>query len=203
MTVVRVAESIDIAAPSGDVFSILTHPLRRLQLSPFWGTTQICEVSPEFPTPGSCFRSCPTAEGLEPHDASVTDLVPGRKFSYAFAGTIAQDVVWTVTDVRDGARLRYEESFEVPEGGEDGVTPDEFMRKVRQAIVRWLANIKRYAELHTTRTKRAVRWALDRYYLKLRPDQRNVINTVVAMHAISGIAGIMGIFAFGLTRLLG
>jgi hypothetical protein len=197
MTVVRVAESIDISAQRDDVFAIVTHPVRRLQLSPFWGTTQICEISPEFPARGSCFRSCPTTDGLEPHNASVTDFVPGQKFSYALEDSIAQDVVWMVQEVRGGVRLRYEESFEV-----DDAASDDFIREVRQAIVKWLTNIKRYAELHTSRTKRFARWALDRYYLKLRPDQRNVIVAVLAMQAISSIAGIMGIIAFGFTRLL-
>lgn len=197
MAVVRVAESVDIAAPLDAVFAIVTHGERRLQLSPFWGSTHICEVSPEFPEPGSCFRTCPTAEGLEPHDARVTAYELGRKFAYALDCGIAQDVVWTVQAAREDTRLRYEESFEV-----DDAAGEDFIRKVREAIVRWLANIKRYAELHTTPARRLARWSLDRFYLNLPPDQRNVVATILAMGAISSIAGVMSIVAFGFTRLL-
>ena len=196
MTIVGVAESVDISAPREAVFAIVTHRERRLQLSPMWGTVMVCDASPEYPQVGSCFHTCPTGEGMQPHDASVTACEPGRKFAYMLCDSLAQDVTWTLHEVRGGTRLRYEEAFEVDDqGGED------FIRKVREAIVKWLTNIKRYAELHTTRTRRLARWAVDRYYLNLRPDQRNVIATIVAMHVISGIAGIMAVIAFGFTRL--
>ena len=52
----KVTSLIDINAPCQDVFNTVVNLERRMQLSPLWGLSQVLEVGPNFPSPGSRYR---------------------------------------------------------------------------------------------------------------------------------------------------
>jgi hypothetical protein len=52
----KVTDLIDIEAPCEEVFAIIVDNARRMQLSPLWGSSELLEVSPDFPHNGSRYR---------------------------------------------------------------------------------------------------------------------------------------------------
>ncbi|MFZ5911887.1 MAG: hypothetical protein ACOYYU_17905 [Chloroflexota bacterium] len=52
----KVTDLIDIEAPCEEVFAIIVDSPRRMQLSPFWGASDLLGVSPDFPETGSKYR---------------------------------------------------------------------------------------------------------------------------------------------------
>lgn len=203
MVTVKVVEYVDIRAPREEVYATVLNPERRAQLSPLWGVVQIEAVSPNYPAVGSSWRARvqppqPTAHALDQKGPTVvvTTHTPGQRFGYRTAAGGKPLTLWAFLDIPAGARLIYEEEFSVEEE-----RAQEMAGQVRQVVRNWLRNIKRYSELRRTRFERLLRWLADRYYLKLRPDQRSLIATILAMHAIGGIASVMAIIAFGFTRL--
>lgn len=196
MDTVRVVEYVDIAAPRHEVFTTVTNCERRLQLCPLWGAIRLVSVSADYPAAGSRWLSAPAQETADVYPSIVTDYQPAQRFAY-YTATDGQAVVtWTFQDVAAGTRVIYQEEFAA-----DEAQVDEITAQVRQVVRDWLRNIKRYSELRRTRFERLLRWLADHYYLKLRPDQRNVIATILIMHFIGAIASVMAIVAFGFTRL--
>ena len=47
---------IDIKAPYQEVFDTVVNLERRMQLSPLWGLSELLEVAPNYPEPGSSYR---------------------------------------------------------------------------------------------------------------------------------------------------
>jgi hypothetical protein len=192
----KVVEWVDIEAPHEDVFRLVLDLKRRVQLSPLWGITEVESISPDFPQEGSSFRTKLVKGGEKHFDSVVAEYQAERKLSYRLDGDHPSLVSWTVLDRGKGARLIYEEKFQV----EDAHT-DEFRQSVREAVQKWLKNIQRYSELRTTRTHRLAKWFLDRYFLKLKADQRNVIAALLFMKAVSFIAFVMAALAYGVASL--
>jgi hypothetical protein len=191
MRTAKVVESVDIDAPRDHVFEILANYDRRLQLSPLWGTTEIEDVTPDFPHEGSGYHVKLTGdEGvIEEYDTIVTAFVPAQKFAYRLTAKRQPQATWTVQDVPRGTRLIYCEEFLVDEAGDE-----EFVQSVRQVVTGWLSNIKRYAELKDTWIHRPVKWVLDRYLLKLRVEQRRVILMLLLLQ----VATILSFIALGI-----
>jgi len=52
----KVTSLIDIKAPCQEVFETVVDLERRMQLSPLWGLSQVLDVAPNFPNPGSSYR---------------------------------------------------------------------------------------------------------------------------------------------------
>jgi carbon monoxide dehydrogenase subunit G len=52
----KVTEYIDIQAPRQEVFSLITHLERRLQLSPLWGVASVEAKNGNYPQVGSSYR---------------------------------------------------------------------------------------------------------------------------------------------------
>lgn len=200
MTTVKVVEYVDIRAPREEVYATVLHPERRAQLSPLWGVVQIEAVSPNYPAVGSGWRArmqpAPHAPAPDGPTVVVTTHTPGRRFGYRTAAGGEPLTQWAFLDIPTGARLIYEEEFSVEEAH-----AQEMAGQVRQVVRAWLGNIKRYSELRRTPFDRLLRWLADRFYLRLRPDQRSLIATILVLHAIGGIASVMAIIAFGFTRL--
>lgn len=196
MNMIRVVEHVDIAAPRHEVFEIVTHCERRLQLSPLWDAIRLTSVEATYPAVGSRWLSGPTQGSAPAYETVVTDCVAGQRFAYRTLADTQASVVWTFQDVAAGTRVIYQEDFFADEGRAAAME-----RQVRQVVRDWLLNIKRYSELRRNRFERLLRWLADRYYLSLRPDQRNVIATILFIHFVGAIASVMAIIAFGFTRL--
>ena len=127
----------------------------------------------------------------------VTALVPQRKFTYQLQVSLGTSVSWTLQDTPRGTRLVYAEEFL-----NDASDEDEFRQSVREVVRRWLANIKRYAELKEGSLDRLIKWFLDRYFLKLKPDQRTVILTILFMQFVGMISFVMAAIALGIASLI-
>jgi hypothetical protein len=92
--------------------------------------------------------------------------------------------------------VNYEEVF-----CDENVGDDKFLPAIRHAIREWLANIKRYNELRTSRGRRVVKWFLDKYYLNLRPDQRRVVQMLLFMQAIGLATFAIAVIGWGISSL--
>lgn len=116
----------------------------------------------------------------------VSHHEPPRKLSYYLNGDCQTIVTWTLQSIPRGTRLNYEEVFcDENTGGED------FLPTVRHVVHEWLANLKRYSELRDTRLKQFHRRLLDRFYLRLRPDQRRTVMLILFMQAFALISFVM------------
>lgn len=192
----QVVEWIDIQAPRHEIFEIITNLQRRLQLSPLWGVAKVERVDQNYPQEGSQYQTCIGENGNALFTTVITALVPLRKFSYCTLVDRETKVCWMLQDVVQGTRLTYVEEYCADEG--DG---EEFVQTMHKIIKDWLANIKRYAELRETRFQQLMRWLMDRYYLKMRPDQRRTVQAVLFMHAVGMISFVMAALAYGFATL--
>jgi uncharacterized protein YndB with AHSA1/START domain len=196
MAIVKVSEWVDIQAPREEVFALITDIKRRMQLSPLWGTAKITQQCGDYPAVGSGYM-VGLAEGQHPeYETVVTEYQPPSRFAYCLDVDMLTTVAWTVTQTPRGSRLTYTEEFQAP-----AENSEEFKQKVRKTIRDWLLNIQRYAELRESPGKRLIRWAVDRFYLNQRPDQRSTIVTVVFLQIVGLIAFIMAALSFGIARL--
>lgn len=126
----------------------------------------------------------------------VTAYEPPLLFRYSSMADCPIIVTWQCERIPLGTRLRYEEEFcDEVVGGED------FLPTLRQAIHEWLANIKRYSELKGGRG-RLIRWVLDHFYLKLRPDQRRLVLILGFMQAVGLISAILALLLWGVVNVL-
>jgi hypothetical protein len=196
MGVAKVVEWVDIEAPLPDVFHLVTNIKRRIQLSPLWGIIDIDCISDEFPQEGSQFRTRLAQDDVRMFDWAVTSYRDGAKLGYQQSGADTSRVTWVVQKCSKGTRLIYEEEFQVEDGQED-----EILKTAQETVKKWLKNIQRYSELHKTRAQRTVKWLLDRYFLKLNKDQRNVIVTLLFVKGVSIVAFAMAAIAYGISTL--
>jgi uncharacterized protein YndB with AHSA1/START domain len=199
MRLAKIVEWIDIEAPRHEVFRIITHRERRFQLSPLWGIAQVQDMTPDFPGEGSRYHVRYEVEGHETeHDAIVTDCVPDRKFAYRLEVERCSRSTWTVQESAQGTRVTYYEEFLVEED-----EAEHFVRTAHQIVRNWLTNLKRYAELRGTRPRRAAKWLVERFYLRLNREQRRTVLTILALHGVAFFSFVAAAVGFGLVSLLG
>lgn len=55
---------------------------------------------------------------------------------------------------------------------------------MRKIVCEWLDNIKRYAELRGGLGKRLLKWLVDRYFLRMTPEQRRAVVAVIALQGL-------------------
>jgi hypothetical protein len=194
MSTSKVVEYIDIAAPREEIFELILNLKRRMQLSPLWGFATLLDISPEFPQEGSSYRVKPNEGEHNEYVTIITEYQPLQKLAYRLTADTQTTVCWTVQEVAQGTRIIYEEEFLIGEEQDKEV----FVQSVKKIVSQWLKNIKNYSELRGSRTKRAIRWFLDRYFLKLRKDQRNVIITILFMQFVAMISFVMAAIALGI-----
>lgn len=194
----RVVEFVDIEAPQDEVFDLVLNLERRLQLSPLWGMANVESISPDYPEAGSSYHVRVEQGDKDEYDTIITDMVPNSKFAYRLTVDRGTEVCWTVQSVAQGTRLIYLEEFD-PEGYE----VEDFSQAVRDIVRQWLKNIKNYSELREGRLRLALKWVLDRHFLKLRNDQRKTIVTLLFLQAIGFISFVMAAIALGIANLLG
>ena len=127
----------------------------------------------------------------------VSDYEPPHKFSYYLDADCKTVITWRFQSIPHGTRINYEEVFcQENTGGED------FLPTVRRVIHEWLINIKRYSELRGGRGRMFVKWFLDRFFLKLRPDQRRTVLLILFMQGIAMITFLIAAIGLGIAGLL-
>ena len=118
------------------------------------------------------------------------------KFSYYLDDDCKTVVTWMFQSIPFGTRINYEEVF-----CDENVGSEEFVSTVRYVISEWLTNIKRYSELRGGQGRKFVKWFLDRFYLKLRPDQRRVVQMILFMQAIWLGTFVIAVIGWGIASL--
>jgi hypothetical protein len=127
----------------------------------------------------------------------ISDYKPPSKFSYHLTADCETIITWRFQNTSRGTRILYEEIFcDENKGGED------FLPTVHNMIHDWLVNIKRYGELRGSRSCIILKWFLDRYYLKLRPDQRRTVLLVLIIQAIALITFLVAAISLGLVGVI-
>lgn len=197
MKKVKVTEWVDIEAPRSDLFRMIINLERRFQLSPLYGTTLLDNVSEDYPQEGSRYRLRLKDPADYCYDSVITDYQPESKIAYSLCIRRNTKVAWFFQETARGTRVIYEEEFDADEQSEE-----DFVTSVRKAVKEWLKNIKLYAELHKTRIGRMLKWILDRYFLRLRSDQRNIILTVLFIQFVGFISFVMAAIAMGIASFI-
>jgi hypothetical protein len=249
----KVTDLIDVRAPCQEVFNTVVNIEKRAQLSPLWGLSQLLEVAPNFPEPGSSYRirvlndvpfglaqgtlnaSQSALAGLAQflslksgqsnsnlvHESTVkapqqpttveqdfraklpteqeyfvAEYQPPHKFSYFLDADCKTVVTWRFQSIPFGTRINYEEVF-----CDENVGGEDFIPTMRYVIREWLTNIKRYSELRDGRGRLLTKWFLDRFYLKLRPDQRRIVLIMLAMQAIGLATFVVAVLGWGIASL--
>ncbi|MEW6239341.1 MAG: hypothetical protein ACOYZ8_05140 [Chloroflexota bacterium] len=127
----------------------------------------------------------------------VAECEPPHKLSYYLNAECKTIVTWRFQTIPRGTRIQYEEAFcDENAGGED------FLPTVRRVIHEWLTNIKRYSELRGSRSRLFLKWMLDRFFLKLRPDQRRTVLLILFMQAIALFTFAVAAIGLGIAGLL-
>ena len=109
----------------------------------------------------------------------IEECQPPNLFTYHLDDDCKTFVTWRFQSIPFGTRINYEEVF-----CDESLINEEFIPTVRNVISEWLTNIKRYSELRDGRGRKFVKWFLDRFYLKMRPDQRRVVLIMLFMQAV-------------------
>jgi hypothetical protein len=105
---------------------------------------------------------------------------PPNRISYALDADCKTVITWKLQSIPRGTRLSYEEVF-CPEM----ISGEDFLPTVRHVVHEWLQNIKRYSELRGSRWQLFLKGFLDRFFLRLRPDQRRVVLLILFMQALA------------------
>jgi hypothetical protein len=126
----------------------------------------------------------------------IEEYQPPYKFSYYLNEDCETIVTWSFQSIPFGTRINYEEVF-----CDENVRDEDFISTVQHVIREWLANIKRYSELRDGRGRKAVKWFLDRFYLKLRPDQRRVVLVMLYLQVIGLVTFLVAAIGWGIASL--
>jgi len=126
----------------------------------------------------------------------IEEYEPSQRFSYHLDDDCKTVVTWRFQSIPFGTRIKYEEVF-----CDKNMRDDEFIATVRQVISEWLTNIKRYSELRDSPGRKLVKWFLDRFYLKLRPDQRRVVQIMLIMQAVGLATFVVAVIGWGIASL--
>lgn len=127
----------------------------------------------------------------------VVDYQPSVKFMYQLDDDCKTVITWTFKPIATGTRIVYEECF-----CDETVCDETFITTMHQVIKEWLTNIERYCELHSSRRRRFIKWFLDRFFLKLRPDQRRVVLLMLVIQAVGLATFILAAIVWGIPQLL-
>lgn len=162
-------------------------------------------TSPDYPNLAESSVSKRAVEDVEQKSQGVTpveqeyfigEYQPPHKFSYYLDKDCETIVTWSFQSIPFGTRINYEEVF-----CDENVRDEDFISTVQHVIREWLANIKRYSELRDGRGRKVIKWFLDRFYLKLRPDQRRVVLVMLYMQAIGLGTFLVAVICWGIASL--
>ena len=127
----------------------------------------------------------------------VSDYEPPHKFSYYLDADCKTIITWRLQSISRGTRINYEEVF-----CDENTSGEDFLPTVHHVIHEWLINIKRYSELRGSRGRLFVKWFLDRFFLKLRPDQRRTVLLILFMQSITIVTFLLAAIGLGIASLL-
>ena len=127
----------------------------------------------------------------------ISEYQPPHVFSYYLDEDCKTIVTWRFQSIPFGTRVNYEEVF-----CQENMGDENFIPTIRNVIGEWLSNIKRYSELRDGRGRLIVKWFLDRYYLKLRPDQRRIVQMILFLQAIGLATFIIAVIAWGIASFI-
>ena len=127
----------------------------------------------------------------------IEEYQPSQLFGYHLDDDCKTVVTWRFQSIPFGTRINYEEVF-----CDENMANEEFILTVQNVINEWLTNIKRYSELYDGRGRRLVKWFLDHFYLKLRPDQRRVVLIMLLMQAVGLATFLVAVIGWGIASLL-
>jgi len=200
----KVIEWVEIQAPRHEIFDLIINIERRLQLSPLWGLASLEARHGDYPNVGGGyllrFAKQPDQEQQTVYETVVTTYQPHQKFAYCLDVDQKTSVTWTLQEVRAGTRLTYCEEFIIDDTNTGEM--ETFIHAVREIVHQFLSNIRRYAELRESRSRRLIKWLVDRLYINLRPDQRKTLTAVLALQIVSIFTFIAVALGFGLVSLL-
>jgi uncharacterized protein YndB with AHSA1/START domain len=196
METVKVTEWVDIQAPREEVFKLVIDLERRMQLSPLWGIAKIENPSPDYPSEGSSYDVEIQQKEGSCFETIITAFKPHKKLAYKSILDTHSNVTWNFQDLQQGTRVIYTEEFLVPNDSKE-----EVRDSVQKIVRNWLTNMRRYSELRGDRSKRLAKWLVDHFYLKLGPDQRKTVLTILYLQGIGAITFIMSAIAVGVARL--
>jgi hypothetical protein len=217
---ISIQEQIEIQAPVEEVFAILTHPEKHLQLGPDWGAARLGQISDDYPQAGSFYQLVPIEADEPPYTTTVTEFDPLRRIALRVDLDSEYRASWEIEDLGTSVRLSYQAEFllETSEEQQEPVkeasgdpfeavfnppaTYEHKVKAARREAAGWLSSIKRYAELRETRLRLGIRWLMDRYILRLRSDQRRIILALLAMQVISCLTFIAAVVGIGLASLI-
>jgi hypothetical protein len=131
------------------------------------------------------------------HDYIVVEHHPVDKFTYQLDDDCKTIITWSFKSIPSGTRVIYEECFY-----DDTVCNENYIATVHQVVKEWLTNIRRYCELRGSRGRILIKWFLDRFYLRLRPDQRRMVLLMLVMQAVWLATFLIVVLVWGLPRLL-
>ena len=126
----------------------------------------------------------------------IEEYHPPYKFSYFLDTDCKTIVTWRFQSIPFGTRINYEEIF-----CDDNMVDENFIPTVRHVISEWLTNIKRYSELRDGPGRIIIKRFLDRFYLKLRPDQRRVVLLMLYMQVIGLTTFVIAVIGWGVASL--
>jgi hypothetical protein len=135
-------------------------------------------------------------EPLVEHKYFIGEYQPPHKFSYYMDEDCDMFVTWSFQSIPFGTRVNYEEVF-----CDENVGDENFVSTVQHVIREWLSNLKRYSELRGSRGRRVIKWFLDRFYLKLRPDQRRVVLMLLYLQALGLGTFVVAAVSWGLVSI--
>jgi hypothetical protein len=126
----------------------------------------------------------------------IGEYEPPYKLSYYLDEDCETVVTWSFQSIPFGTRINYEEVF-----CDENLKDENFITTVQHVVREWLFNIKRYSELRDGRGRRVVKWFLDRFYLKLRPDQRRLVLLLLYLQAIGLGTFVIAAVSWGIINL--
>ena len=127
----------------------------------------------------------------------VSDYEPPYKFGYHLDADCKTIITWRFQSISRGTRINYEEVF-----CDENTSGEDFLPTVHHVIHEWLTNIKRYCELRGSRGRLFVKWFLDRFFLKLRPDQRRTVLLILFMQGMAMVTFLIAAIGLGIAGLL-
>lgn len=126
----------------------------------------------------------------------IEEYQPSQIFCYHLDDDCKTVVTWRFQSIPFGTRINYEEVF-----CDENMGDEEFIPTVQHVISEWLTNIKRYSELRDGPWRKLVKWFLDRFYLKLRPDQRRVVQIMLFLQAVGLATFLVAVIGWAVASL--
>jgi hypothetical protein len=197
-------EGVDIRGSREKIFELVADFPKRTYLGPFWTVVEIEQLTPGPVGVGTVFQHHVKREDMEMENEYTSEIVtfsPGFRLAYKISTRHNLLVTWTVTAIDDEiTHLSYQESVVLEERDGDHEQVLEFMKNYARE---WLDALKQYLQLEETGLQGAFKWLIDRFLLKMPPQQRRVVIMLLAFKLFIAGSFITIALMFGLYKLIG